>query len=95
MVPLTLVIILATDAAALPAATAPPPKHVRCAGACAARYRIPGSASDGYSAKDRALANDGSKCDVVGARRCTSKRHTVLRLTEDSMDGVGAALFDD
>jgi hypothetical protein len=62
---------------------APP---MRCTGRCADRYRIPASSDDIQSLKDRALANDGSKCDVVGARRCLSKRRTLLRSDEDPME---------
>ncbi|MEO5937518.1 MAG: hypothetical protein ABIQ43_00745 [Sphingomonas sp.] len=72
-------------AVTLPNYRLPPEKPRRCSDACAARYRIPASSNDRYSLKDRALANDGTKCNVVGARRCAAKRHTVLR----------AALSDD
>ncbi|MEO5494950.1 MAG: hypothetical protein ABIR08_13100 [Sphingomonas sp.] len=91
MVTLSIVMMLSASAA-LSNFTLPPAKPRKCAGACAARYRIPASASDGYSIKDRALADDGSKCNVVGAKRCTSKRHTVLRSTEDPMDTWRSAL---
>jgi hypothetical protein len=80
--------------AALPIYTLPRSKPTRCANACAERYRVPASADDGYSIKDRALADDGSKCNVVGARRCASKRHTVLRSTEGPMDTWRTTLKD-
>jgi hypothetical protein len=92
MVTVSLAMILAASAAALPNYTLPPVKPDRCAGKCAARYRIPASGDGDDSVKDRALADDGSKCNVVGARRCTSKRHTVLRSTEDPMDTWRSAL---
>ncbi len=53
-----------------------PPR--RCSGSCADRYRLPASRDDG-DAKDRAVRNDGSKCNVVGARRCSSKTRSILR----------------
>lgn len=64
----------------------PPPPPARCSGACAERYRLPASSDDSETLKDRALADDGSKCDVVGAMRCLSKRRTVLRSSEDPME---------
>jgi hypothetical protein len=91
MVTVSLAMMLAANAA-LPNYTLPPAKPDRCAGKCAARYRIPASIDGDYSVKDRALADDGSKCNVVGARRCASKRHTVLRSTEDPMDTWRSAL---
>jgi hypothetical protein len=92
MVTVSLAMMLAANVAALPNYTLPPAKSDRCAGKCAARYRVPASADGDNSVKDRALADDGSKCNVVGARRCTSKRHTVLRSTEDPMDTWRSAL---
>ncbi|MDB5679650.1 hypothetical protein [Sphingomonas bacterium] len=56
-----------------------PPR--RCAGSCADRYRLPASSDDGDGLKDRAVRSDGSKCNVVGARRCTSKPMRILRST--------------
>ena len=50
-----------------------------CADGCASRYRLPASSDDGAAIKDRAVRNDGSKCNVVGARRCTSKARRILR----------------
>lgn len=64
----------------------PPPQPTRCSGACAERYRIPASSDDSEPLKDRALANDGSKCDVIGAARCLSRRRVVLRSTENPME---------
>ena len=95
MITISLVMMLAANAVALPAYTLPPPRSGRCAAACAARYRVPASASDDFPVKDRALADDGSKCDVVGARRCASKRHTILRSSEDPLDTWRTALSDD
>ena len=63
----------------------PPPAPTRCSGDCAERYRLPASSDDTESLKDRALAVDGSKCDVIGAIRCPSRRRTVLRSTENPM----------
>jgi hypothetical protein len=62
---------------------APP---TRCVGECADRYRLPASSDDTQSRKDRALAVDGSKCDVIGAMRCLSKRRTLLRSNQDPID---------
>ena len=62
---------------------APP---TRCLDRCADRYRLPASIDDSESLKDRALADDGSRCNVVGAMRCLSKRRTVLRSSENPMD---------
>jgi hypothetical protein len=63
-----------------------PLPRTRCKDACAERYRLPASSDDTESLKERALADDGSKCDVVGAMRCLSKRRTVLRSSEDPME---------
>lgn len=64
----------------------PPSPPARCVGQCADRYRLPASSDDIESIKDRAVADDGSKCDVVGAMRCLSRRRTVLRSSESPMD---------
>jgi hypothetical protein len=64
----------------------PPAPPTRCVGGCADRYRLPASSDDIESAKDRALADDGSKCDVIGAMRCLSKRRTLLRSNQDPID---------
>ncbi len=93
MVTVPLAMMLAANAA-LPNYALPPSKSGRCADKCAARYRVPASGDGDYSVKDRALADDGSKCDVVGARRCASKRHTVLRSTEDPVQTWRLALGD-
>jgi hypothetical protein len=50
-----------------------------CSDDCASRYRLPASSDVGAATKDRAVRNDGSKCNVVGARRCTSKARRILR----------------
>ena len=63
--------------------SAPP---TRCVGGCADRYRLPASSEDTVSIKDRALADDGRKCDVIGAMRCLSKRRTLLRSDQDPID---------
>jgi hypothetical protein len=63
-----------------------PPAPARCKDSCAERYRIPASSDDSESIKARALADDGAKCDVVGAMRCLSKRRTLLRSNEDPME---------
>jgi hypothetical protein len=55
----------------------PPPK--RCTGGCAERYRLPASSDDPITAKDRAMRQDGNRCNVVGAQRCLSKRRTIIR----------------
>jgi hypothetical protein len=64
----------------------PPAPPTRCVGRCADRYRLPASSDDIDSAKDRAVADDGSKCDVIGAMRCLSKRRTLLRSNQDPID---------
>ena len=69
-----------------------PSKVERCSGRCAARYRLPAATDGGVSAKDRALGDDGSKCDVVGARRCGAGTHTILRSGEDPIDTWRSAL---
>lgn len=56
-----------------------------CTGAACAepparsRYRVEPSADLSPSAKDRALAVDGTYCNVAGARRCTKKPRTIFR----------------
>jgi len=64
----------------------PPAPPTRCMGGCADRYRLPASSDDTESLKDRALADDGSKCDVIGAMRCLSKRRTLLRSSQNPID---------
>lgn len=63
---------------------APPPP--RCKGKCAEKYRLPLTSDDTPDMKDRALALDGSKCNVVGAQRCLSKRRVIFRSDQDPMD---------
>ena len=51
---------------------------------CAAqphRFRLPTAdeAAREVTSKDRAIRDDGSKCNVVGARRCPKKGRTILR----------------
>ena len=52
-------------------------------GPAQARFRLDGSDGDGpvsaITAKDRAIGDDGSKCNVVGARRCTKRGRTIFR----------------
>ncbi|WP_066813278.1 hypothetical protein [Sphingomonas asaccharolytica] len=69
---------------------APP---TRCVGECADRYRLPASSEDTQSLKDRALAYDGRKCDVIGAMRCLSKRRTLLRSDQDPVDTLRASFM--
>ena len=69
----------------------PPP--TRCVDRCADRYRLPASSDDIESAKDRALATDGRKCNVVGAMRCLSKRRTLLRSNQDPIDTLRASFL--
>jgi hypothetical protein len=57
----------------------PKPVPKGCGDDCASRYRLPASSGDGMTIKDRAMRDDGSKCNVVGARRCTSKPRRILR----------------
>ncbi|THD37889.1 MAG: hypothetical protein E7773_02615 [Sphingomonas sp.] len=71
--------VLFAASAALPGYSLPPNKPARCSGACAERYRVSVSSDDGDILKKRAVRIDGSKCDVVGARRCTSKTRSILR----------------
>jgi len=90
-----LFVVLLSSSSDLPLQfTLPRPTSDRCTGVCAEQYRLPASSDDIRTAKDRALADDGSKCNVVGARRCTSKRRTVLRSTEDPMNTWRSALGD-
>lgn len=80
MIALSLVAMLA--GATLPAYTLPPARRarpVKCSDACANRYRLPIADNGTPTIKSRALAEDGSKCNVVGAKRCTSKGRTVWR----------------
>jgi hypothetical protein len=65
----------------------------RCVGVCADRYRLPASSEDTQSLKDRALADDGRKCDVIGAMRCLSKRRTLLRSSQDPIDTLRASFL--
>ncbi len=82
------VIVLMAAAATkpLPNYKMPPARPARCRGKCANQYRLPIAGDDDPTSKDRAMAEDGSKCDVVGAQRCLSKRRVILRSTEDPVD---------
>ena len=42
-------------------------------------YRIDEDPGPALTAKDRAIGDDGSRCNVVGARRCTSHAKTLFR----------------
>lgn len=85
---LTLVMLMGAAIASksLPNYTLPPQRPVRCRGRCAEQYRLPLDSRTEETAKDRAMAQDGSKCDVVGAQRCLSKRRAILRSSEDPID---------
>lgn len=84
---LTLIVLMAAATASKPLPVSyslPNPK--RCTDACAEQYRLPLEADDDPTSKDRAMAQDGTRCNVVGAKRCLSKRRTILRSTEDPED---------
>lgn len=85
---LALVVLMGAAVASKPllSFTLPAPRSTRCTGRCAEQYRLPLSSDTEETAKDRAMAEDGTKCNVVGAQRCLSKRRTILRSTEDPMD---------
>lgn len=59
--------------------TLPESPHKSCTNDCATRYRLPASSDDDAAIKERAVRDDGGKCNVVGARRCTSKPMRLLR----------------
>lgn len=44
-----------------------------------ARFRIAGDDASTDTSKDRAIDDDGTKCNVVGARRCTKRGRTIFR----------------
>ena len=74
--------VMLAAAAALPAYNLPPKRApAKCADRCASRYRLPSSGDDASSAKNRALAEDGGECSIVGARVCTSKPRRILTST--------------
>lgn len=74
--PLDMGVLMGTAASRLSAA---------CDGAdCAAsppasRYRIDPDSDSTVTSKDRAIRDDGSRCNVVGARRCTKRGRTIWR----------------
>ena len=43
------------------------------------RYRVVGEGASIVTAKDRAIRDDGSKCNVVGARRCPKRGRNIFR----------------
>lgn len=86
MLTMVMMFIGAAATASIPDFQLKPARPARCTGKCAEQYRLPLDADNEETAKDRAFAIDGTKCDVVGAQRCLSKRRTVLRSTEDPMD---------
>ncbi len=43
------------------------------------RYRVDGEDASTVTSKDRAIGDDGSRCNVVGARRCTKRGRTIFR----------------
>lgn len=57
----------------------PPCEGPECAAPADARFRIEGDSGAGITAKDRAIRDDGSRCNVVGARRCTKRGRTIFR----------------
>ena len=61
-----------------------PNQPQRCSGACAERYRIPASSRNDDDVKGRALAADGTECNVVGSRYCLSKRRVLWRSSDTS-----------
>lgn len=65
---------------------APPKPTIGCiSGACKLPprqedYRVPYEPDPlARTSKDRAFANDGTKCAVVGDKRCTSRGRTIFR----------------
>ncbi|WP_374944456.1 hypothetical protein [Sphingomonas sp.] len=42
------------------------------------RYRVASDDAAATTSKDRAIRDDGTRCNVVGARRCTSSGATIL-----------------
>lgn len=57
-------------------ACTPPPK--------AADYRVPAERDPlARTSKDRAFANDGTKCQVVGDKFCTSRGRTIFKTDFD------------
>ncbi|MBN8808166.1 MAG: hypothetical protein J0I47_08010 [Sphingomonas sp.] len=63
----------------LPPARSAAPGPRKCNAACARRYRIQAASDDTPSFKYRALADDGTKCNVVGAKLCTTDGRRIWR----------------
>lgn len=43
------------------------------------RFRIDGGDAGTITSKDRAIRDDGTKCNVVGARRCPKRGRRIFR----------------
>jgi hypothetical protein len=80
---LLVILLSASSPAAWQKFTLKPSAPKRCTGSCAERYRLPAASDDPITAKDRAMRQDGRKCNVVGAQRCLSKRRTIIRSSID------------
>ncbi len=66
-----------------------------CSQAAQMRFRVfsDDSRVSGPTAKDRAFADDGTKCNLVGSIRCTSKRRVLFRSGENPLDTITAAFL--
>jgi len=71
----------------------PAARPMRCRGKCAEQYRLPEASESDPDAKDRAMAQDGSRCNVVGAQRCLSKTRTILRSNENPAATLSASFL--
>lgn len=64
-----------------------------CRAAPATRYRLAGYQADiAPGSKDRAFADDGTYCGVVGDKRCLSGRHAIFRSGESPMRTIMSSL---
>jgi hypothetical protein len=58
-------------------------QEAECATRPDTRFRVTGEQGDTVTSKDRAIRDDGSRCNVVGARRCTKRGRTLFRADLD------------
>jgi hypothetical protein len=74
LTPLLIIMLGASSAEAMNSFTLKAQAPARCSGKCAEKYRLQLTDDDGADAKSRAMSMNSSKCNVVGAQRCLTKR---------------------
>jgi hypothetical protein len=81
--PLLVVMLSASSAAAMNGFSLKPDQPERCSGKCAEKYRLQITDDGGIDSKSRAMSMNATKCNVVGAQRCLSKRRLMWNSNDD------------